>query len=268
MLIDTHIHTKRCHHAEGDLEDYIIAAIQRGLKIICFTEHAPLHFDLDKRLSQDESKKYIDDLEELKNKYNDKIEILIGFEIDYIEEYEEKIKDFIEKTNVDFYLGSIHFIPFEKKLFSVWDYEDIYSNPELQNEYFRLMLKAIRSDLFDSISHPDLIYRSGFKEDCFKDKFKEIARELKMRGTCYEINCSNMFKTKFNPKENKMEKISFLNMNNIDLVSKQSVLFTIGSDSHKIDELGRGMEELLKVAKEKGYKIVYFKNREKQEVKV
>jgi len=34
MLIDTHIHTKRCHHAEGDLEDYIIEAIKKGIKII------------------------------------------------------------------------------------------------------------------------------------------------------------------------------------------------------------------------------------------
>jgi histidinol-phosphatase (PHP family) len=168
-----------CHHAEGDLEDYIIEAIKKGLKVICFTEHAPLDFDKDKRLSENEVQDYIKDINKFKKKYANKINILIGLEIDYLEDYEEKINKIIGETDADFYLGSIHFIPYCGDIYSVWDYEIILSNEELQNEYFRLMIKAINSKLFDSISHPDLIFRAGFDDNKFIDKFKEIISELK-----------------------------------------------------------------------------------------
>ena len=44
MLIDAHVHTKRCHHAENDLEDYIKEAIKTCIKVIGFSEILPVIF--------------------------------------------------------------------------------------------------------------------------------------------------------------------------------------------------------------------------------
>ena len=39
IYTDGHVHTSLCHHATGTMEDYVAAAIQKGLKHIVFLEH-------------------------------------------------------------------------------------------------------------------------------------------------------------------------------------------------------------------------------------
>ena len=39
ITVDGHVHTSLCHHARGEMEDYVLAAISRGLKKIVFLEH-------------------------------------------------------------------------------------------------------------------------------------------------------------------------------------------------------------------------------------
>ena len=41
-LRDYHTHHKRCHHAEGDIIDYIKSAIEKGLTEIGISDHFPM----------------------------------------------------------------------------------------------------------------------------------------------------------------------------------------------------------------------------------
>ena len=41
-LADYHIHTKRCGHAIGEMEEYVKNAIRKGLREIGFSDHLPL----------------------------------------------------------------------------------------------------------------------------------------------------------------------------------------------------------------------------------
>ena len=52
-LIDCHIHTERCGHATGTVDDYVRAAVHGGLLGIAITEHLalPEEFDPDRHLS-------------------------------------------------------------------------------------------------------------------------------------------------------------------------------------------------------------------------
>ena len=36
---DSHVHTNLCHHARGEMEEYVQAAIERGLRRLVFLEH-------------------------------------------------------------------------------------------------------------------------------------------------------------------------------------------------------------------------------------
>ena len=40
MKYNYHTHTKRCGHATGEDEDYVIAALNKGYKILGFSDHA------------------------------------------------------------------------------------------------------------------------------------------------------------------------------------------------------------------------------------
>ena len=42
MTENYHTHTARCRHATGTEEEYVLAAIDRGLKILGFSDHTPL----------------------------------------------------------------------------------------------------------------------------------------------------------------------------------------------------------------------------------
>jgi len=45
MRIDLHNHTIRCNHATGTIDEYIQRAIELGVDIYGFAEHAPMNFD-------------------------------------------------------------------------------------------------------------------------------------------------------------------------------------------------------------------------------
>ena len=59
-MIDNHMHTKLCKHAEGDLFEYVEKAILKGVSEIAFTDHIPLpdNFDLAHRMRLSEMEKY------------------------------------------------------------------------------------------------------------------------------------------------------------------------------------------------------------------
>ena len=62
MRVDIHNHTKRCNHAEGEIEDYIKRAIELNIDIYGFSEHAPMYFDQKYRLNFDEMSIYEDEI--------------------------------------------------------------------------------------------------------------------------------------------------------------------------------------------------------------
>ena len=86
-----HTHTYRCGHAIGKEEAYVIAAIEKGIKVLGFTDHVFLP-DLEQngmRGSFMELDDYIYTIKGLQRKYADKIEIHLGFECEFGEKYED-----------------------------------------------------------------------------------------------------------------------------------------------------------------------------------
>ena len=93
-----HTHTVRCHHASGTDEDYVLAAIEAGLTTLGFSEHTPYPSDSDGyRMPFEEVGDYIDSLLALREKYKNKIEILIGLESEYYESYFDRLLDYYKE---------------------------------------------------------------------------------------------------------------------------------------------------------------------------
>jgi len=111
-----------CNHAQDSLEDIVLEAIRMGFTKFALTEH--MHRQNEADLYPDELEKGIalDSLERLfaayfihardiKSKYKHKIEIFVGFEIEYIRlESLDFIKSIIETFCPDFIVGSIHHV--------------------------------------------------------------------------------------------------------------------------------------------------------------
>jgi len=107
MRIDLHNHTTRCNHAEGTIDDYIKRAIELGIDIYGFSEHAPMDFDLEYRLLFNNMDEYVSDVLSAKERYKDKIKILLGYEVDYLKGYMDSR---VINADVDYLIGSVHFL--------------------------------------------------------------------------------------------------------------------------------------------------------------
>lgn len=144
-----HTHTTRCHHAVGKDEQYILAAIEAGMKTIGFSEHiAYPHVEiLGERMSNSDVQEYLKTMYALKEKYKDQIEVLVGFEIEY---YEDQ-KDYLLKMKkcCDYMIIGQHF-----RYVNGYNY-DYFNNDEDVVVYARQIERALELGLTRYIAHPD-----------------------------------------------------------------------------------------------------------------
>lgn len=109
-------------HAVDSLEDVVKTAICKKLHVLCFTEHMPRH-DIDAYPEELESGSrhlesqtaseaaYFEAASSLRNKYTPEIQILIGFECDWIRpESRDLIERSIKSHSFDFFVGSVHHV--------------------------------------------------------------------------------------------------------------------------------------------------------------
>ena len=155
MIIDLHNHTLLCNHAEGTIDEYILQAVKSGTKIFGFSEHAPMDFDPKYRISFEQMKEYENNVLTAKETYKDKIEILLGYEVDFLEGHMDKR---VLNADVDYLIGSVHFIDkwgFDNPEF-IGRYED-EDIDEIWQKYFDAIERMAKTKLFDIVGHLDLI---------------------------------------------------------------------------------------------------------------
>ena len=252
MLIDLHNHTPLCKHAKGEPEEYIKKALEKGIKIYGFADHAPMNFDPKYRMNFEEMEKYEQKITFLSQKY-DNIKILLGYEVDFTPEVDKRVL----KRNVDYLIGSVHFLDnwgFDNPEFiKEWqnrDVEDIYK------EYFYLIEQMAKSRKFEIVGHLDLIKVFGYRP---KGDIKQIAKNaieaIADNKMVVEINTAGIRK-KVNEPYPSAELLEMVKQYNIDI--------TFGSDAHTPQQVGFYLKECYNFAKLLGFKkVTYFENREK-----
>lgn len=267
LLFDYHIHTVRCGHAVGTMQQYIDAARNLGLKEIGFSDHIPMYWlPVDKRssdlaMSANELRQYIEEVYYLQ-KINSDLNIKLGIEVDFIPGHEKTAKQILDNLPLDYILGSIHYIddwgfdnPEFMHIYAQWDLMDLYER------YFNNLCKAAASGLFDIIAHPDLIKKFGFRplEDVAVF-YEKAARIFGENGVCVEINTAGLRV----PAREIYPSYEFLK-----LMHKYDVPITVGSDAHRPEHVGYGFQEAFDLIKSVGYRyVVLFNKRNKMEVKI
>lgn len=131
-----HTHTEFCPHGSGEkTERFIKRAINSGFKTYSVTEHFPMPPEFYQRyvgsrhaiytaaMFHEELPAYFETMHQLKRKYQDQIRILVGFEIDYIEQYRDWTAQqlAIYHNEFDDAILSVHFLPTDNGLRAVDD---------------------------------------------------------------------------------------------------------------------------------------------------
>jgi len=255
MLVDLHNHTKLCNHAEGEIFEYIEKAIECGTKYFGFSEHAPMNFDQKYRISFDQMAKYEQEVLNAKEKYKDKIEILLGYEVDYLKSY---MDERVLNADVDYLIGSVHFI--DEWGFDNPEFIGNYANQnidEIWQKYFDAIEDMAKSRLFDIVGHLDLIKVFKFMP---KKSINEIAKRallaIKEAGMSLEINAAGLRK----PIGELYPSLSLLKE-----AKKLDIPITFGSDAHKPEQVGLYKNEITNMLKSVGYKECVLYRKRKRE---
>ena len=253
--IDLHNHTTRCNHAEGTVEAYVQRAIELGIDIYGFSEHAPMNFDEGYRLSFDEMDAYENDVLTLREKYKDQIDIRLGYEVDWLPGH---MDERVLNADVDYLIGSVHFIDkwsFDNPEFiGSWEERNV---DEIWEAYFEATEAMAKSGKFDIVGHFDLI--KVFKYLPKKDVrllAKNALKAIKQSNMVLEINTAGLRKPigELYPSRPLLEEAYALD-----------IPITFSSDAHAINQIGFAYEEALRAAKEVGYtKAVAFQCRDQK----
>jgi len=257
-MIDLHNHTPLCNHASGSPEEFIQKAIEKGIKYYGFADHAPMEFDYEYRMGFEDMPKYEKEIKRLKEKYKDKITILVGYEVDFTPIIDKRVLE----REVDYLIGSVHFLDnwgFDNPEFiKEWDKRDV---DDVYKEYFDKIEKMASSKLFDIVGHIDLVKVFNFKpKKNIKDLAKNAIKAIKNSGMSIEINTAGL---------RKPVKEAYPSDELLEMVLNEGIDLTTSSDAHSIDQVGFNIKETTQKLKELGVnEIVIYKNRQKEKVKI
>lgn len=259
---DYHVHTPFCPHGTTDaFEEYINTALMQGLKAISFTEHAPLPDGFidptpnkDSGMNVADVSAYISTLKQLKTKYADKITINIGFEVDYIEGFEEATSDFLNQfgEEIDDAILSVHMLKSPQGAYYCLDFSsdqfseliDVFGDIDtVYQTYYATLLKSIKADLGpykpNRIGHITLIEKfkrvyPNFKQ--YTNELNTILDEIMKRNYHLDLNTAGLYKPDC--------QTIYPNPVVVKSAIKRGIPLIPGSDSHEASTLSRGFDQI------------------------
>lgn len=261
--INYHSHTHYCdgNHAPGN---YILKAMELGLKAYGFSSHAPVNFKTEWCMKNDKIQMYLDEIAGLKEKYKSEIEIYLGLEIDYIPGIAGRMKQLFDRK-LDFFIGSIHFVDsfFDGTHWNIDTSAELFESGlknifggdfrKAAERFFDLNQQMIEEDKPDVIGHMDKIKMFNTNERYFrqrdkwyKDRVEYLLQIIKEKGTIVEVNTRGFYRY------NQLD--LYPSQWIIEMLAKKDIPIVLNSDSHKPEEIIAGFEyavEKLKKARVK-----------------
>lgn len=246
-----HTHTYYCDGANSP-EEMVKKAIELGFDILGFSGHGHTDKDGSYCMSRENTLKYINDILLLKEKYKDKIVILLGIEQDLISN--DDVSDF------DYVIGSSHYIKRDNKLYAVdgskdefeFTVKNLYNGSIIAfaKEYYDNVSTVVDKTKCQIIGHFDLISKNF--ERCnvtetpeYLNIAKKAIDKLVKYDIPFEINTGAMsrgYRTSPYPSINILRHI---------FKKGGKIIFT--SDCHDKNYLDYGFDEAQKLAKEAGF---------------
>ncbi|MBQ6456275.1 MAG: PHP domain-containing protein [Mogibacterium sp.] len=102
---DLHMHTTYCDGL-NTAEEMIMSAIDKGLSVVGLSGHSFTPHDTCYCMSREGTLQYIDEVKQLREKYEGRIKVLLGLEMDYYAD--------TDTTPYDYIIGSVHYLFTEK----------------------------------------------------------------------------------------------------------------------------------------------------------
>ena len=249
MIADMHTHSKFSVDGKDDMITMCRAAIDRGMKYICFTEHLDMNPE-DDGFGYFALERFSQAIDMARGEFGGTICILKGLEFGEPHLYPKEFEAMLKK-DFDVILGAVHwmgqFFAGEK------DIERNLGGQEVFEMYYREVLKATMFGGFDILAHldfPKRYMKTSYNELDLVDK---ILLGLNQSGILLEINASPLRKglDECSPDKDLLERY----------VKQGGRRVCLGSDAHFAVDIGAGLEQAQKLAYESGLEAGIFQQR-------
>ncbi|MBQ8623038.1 MAG: histidinol-phosphatase [Oscillospiraceae bacterium] len=260
-MIKQNLHTHSIFSdGENTLEEMALAAISKGFSSLGFSDHSAIKGCEDWCMPREKYAEYFLECERIKEKFEGKLEIFIGLEMDVLSEKCE--------YPLDYAIGSCHHVVKNKKRVCIDNTpeeliegaKDLFNGDMLLlcEEYYDEVGRIAERDDLQIVGHFDIITKhievcKGIV-DVTSERFIEAENKaldkLIKAGKIFEINTGAMARGK--------RTLPYPSERVLKQIAKAGGRITISSDCHDADFLDCGFDECLTLAKKCGFGEIYY----------
>lgn len=201
-----HTHSRFCD-GNGDLEDYVIYAIESGFDILGFSGHSPLPFPTTWNMAAADVQEYLSQAKGLKTRYASQIQLFVGLETDWF----PGCTDWRTEPSIDFTIGAVHFLPHPETgapMALDGSLEDFKNTLELGfngrieslcRNYYATLRRMLMSRPPNILAHLDVIRKNNStnrffngKEAWYIDEITKTLELLLLLDVILEVNTGGM----------------------------------------------------------------------------
>ena len=254
MPYDLHVHSTVSSDSRATMEEAVQRAISQGLAGICFTDH--LNLILPETADQQDPHGYDDwsrgyaEIEKMRAAWGDKLEILHGMELAEITLDLERAKKYAQAPGIDYLLGAAHMAR---------GYPDFYwmTFPDqafcqtIMGLYLDENIRLAELNMVDAIAHVGYPQRYMGHQGLFvplmdfEEKLRQLFTIMAQTGQALELNTSGL---------RQGADMTFPNLPALKLFRAcGGELVTIGSDAHRVTDVGSHLKEAGELLREAGF---------------
>lgn len=247
ILGDFHVHSSFCDGKDAP-ETMVLGAIDRGLKKIGIVAHSYLEFDGGYTLQPEMEGEFLTEIDRLKKKYADKIEVLAGVEKD--------IFSTVDTAPYDYVIGSVHYLERNGSYYAVDQGEDNFVATvkacaggdfiEAAEQYFSIVKEVVSVTKPNIIGHFDLFtkYNDGNKffdvsNPRYVRAWKSAVDALIPSGVPFEVNTGGISRG--------VKKLPYPAPEIIEYIKAKGGKLILNSDAHRVENLCYEFEKWAKL---------------------
>lgn len=254
-FIDGHVHTRYCRHAVGEMEEYVLAAVDKGLSQLIFLEHLEkgICYDGQTWLEADDFAAYFAEGRGLAAKYRDVIAVRLGIEVGYNPQCVADIRRQVARLQGERIGISYHFVELNGRHYNLLSRRSgnrsalVGLGPErVARMYFERLREAVHVLDGDVVCHLDAALRHYPQYELGERDLaliEDILAVIKQKGMAIEVNTSGY---QFRPEPFPTRII-------LQRAAALGIPMVAGSDAHRPSEVGRYFERLAHVLTGDGF---------------
>ena len=184
MFANYHTHTARCRHASGEDREYVLAAVQSGVKILGFSDHAPFPHRAFVGMMPETLPEYVASIGGLREEFKADLQMHIGLELEYDPAHFPRQLDFLKDHGIEYLILGQH------ALFGITDIAGAYmsgSEEKYLDYHCGLMREAMDTGAITYVAHPDMYNFTGSLQ-IYTQHIRQLCRHARDLGIPLEIN--------------------------------------------------------------------------------